>query len=256
MSSLTTIFDEAAADRSRGASEIERRLVERLLEQRRWWTAEELSGGAAALLRGQPAMANLRNVAHRLASADPAAAAAWLVDRAVVLRQLDRRLGAAAWPFVDGCERLLTVSRSSSVTAVVRLAREHGWLGEVVVFDGGPAGGGADQAVRLADLGGRVRSLPDAAMIGHLDAGVVVVGADAVGANRFVNVCGTGMLLTLARDRGRTSLLVADTGKDLPEAELDTVLAESPIVSEPGRGRRWPLFEAVPLALVSRRVSE
>ena len=56
----------------------------------------------------------------------------------------------------------------------------------------------------------------------------VVVGADAVGQRRFVNVCGTAVLLELAAARSVPAVVVADTGKNLPESEIDELLKLPP----------------------------
>jgi len=70
---VSTLFDGAAVDRRHGAAEIETRLVEGLLGERRSWTADGLARGARQLLLGQPLMANLRNLARSLDDEDLAA---------------------------------------------------------------------------------------------------------------------------------------------------------------------------------------
>ena len=64
MNRLEAVFDTAATDRARGATEIERRLVGGLLRERSRWTDDGLARGADRLIEGQPAMANLRNLAR------------------------------------------------------------------------------------------------------------------------------------------------------------------------------------------------
>jgi hypothetical protein len=51
-------------------------------------------------------------------------------------------------------------------------------------------------------------------------------------------------------------IVVADSGKDLPEDELDEVLAALPSAGDGRLGRCWPLFEAVALELVAERIAE
>ncbi len=84
---------------------------------------------------------------------------------------------------------------------------------------------------------------------------VVLVGADAVGGRRFVNSAGTKDLLELARSGRCEAVLVADSGKDVGEDEVDEILGLSPLHRE-GPGREWPIFEAVPLDLITARVTE
>ena len=258
MSSLDTIFDRAVEDRRCGASEIERRLVADLLREQHRWTASDLISGAKRLLAGQPTMANLRNLAREFARGDLATAHQWLQSRSVLLSGLDERFAAAAWPLIEGSNRLLTISRSSAVAAVLEGAWHRGWRGDTVVFDGSPAGGGAGQATRLAERMDHVYSQPDSIMPGWLAGSKirVLIGADAVSPERLVNVSGTAALLELAVSRSVPVFVVADSGKDLPDDEINELLASGPEVVDEGTGRRWPLFEAIHFDLVSTRISE
>jgi len=214
-----------------------------------------MAAGASALRDAHPAMANLRSAAIRLGSAPPDELARWMRERLEELGGLAGRLSADAWPVVSQAARVVTVSRSSAVAAVLEGAMGRGWTGEVVVLDGTPSGGGVEQAGRLAAAGLRVRSQPDGTAPGWLDGDVVVVcGADAVARTRFVNATGTRALLELAAAAGRPAWLVADRAKDLPEEILDELLRRSRRAGEGGPGRSWPVLEAVPTALLSGRV--
>lgn len=241
-----------------GASEIERELVEALLAARTQWTVAALEAGANRLLAGQPAMANLRNLSRELGRGDLAALETGLRRRHALLLHLNEALAVAAGPFFEGVRRVLTLSRSSAVAAALEGAWRRGWRGETVVFDGSPGGGGAEQASRLAGTSGRVRSQPDATMPSWFGGGnvIVLIGADAVSPDRIVNVCGTAVLLELAATRSVPVVVVADSGKDLPDDEIDELLHAVPGVVEAGARRRWPLFEAVSAGLVSARVRE
>jgi len=258
VSSLDSLFDRAAEDRRHGASEIEHRLVADLLREEKRWTASALVSGAERLLAGQPAMANLRNLARELVRGDLATVQEWLQHRSVLLSELDERFAAAAWPLIEGTKRLLTISRSSAVASVLEGAWRRGWRGEAVVFDGSPAGGGIDQATRLGESMDRVHSQPDSTVSRWLT-GIgtsVLVGADAVSPERLVNVSGTSILLELAFTRSVPVVVVADSGKDLPDDEIDELLASGPTAAEGNTGRRWPIFEAVSREFVTNRVSE
>jgi len=258
MSSLEPLFHRAADDRVHGASEIERALIDALLAVRGGWTASGLARGAECLRNGQPAMANLRHLARELDRDDLATIEKDLRRRQALLLRLDGRLAAAARPVIESARRVVTLSRSSAVAAVLEDAWRRGWRGETVVFDGSPAGGGADQAARLAETLDRVRSQPDAAMPSWIGGGgvVVLIGADAVSPQRIVNVVGTASLLAHAAAGSTPVVVVADSGKDLPDDEIDELLGAVPEASEAGPGRRWPLFEAVSAGLVSRRIRE
>lgn len=258
MSGLDAVFRRAAGDRHHGAAQIERSLVAELLLHRQRWITAELVSGAQLLLEGQPAMANLRNLARELAGGDPETIHDWMERRSCLLSQLDERVAALAWPLFEGCLRALTISRSSTVAAVLRGAWLRGWSGETVVFDGSPAGGGADQVSELARTMEGLRSQPDSTMPKWLDGDgvLVLIGADAVSPRRLVNVTGTAALLELAAARSVAVVVVADSGKDVPDDEIDEILAASPLVDEGGSGRRWPIFEAAPVDLVTRRIRE
>lgn len=217
------LFRRAAADRERGASEIEEKLVRGLLALK--LDSEALVAGARLLAEGQPAMANLRSLAVRAAAP---AFRRFLEQRAGVLDELPHRLAANAWPHIEGASTVVTISRSRTVAAVVEGARERGWRGSVLVV--------ARTATAPACL--------DASAV------VVLVGADAVGPRRFINAAGTTMLMELALARGVERVLVADSGKDVSDEILDD------IAGSPALHRERPVFEAIPMSLVSQRITE
>jgi translation initiation factor 2B subunit (eIF-2B alpha/beta/delta family) len=209
------------------------------------------------LAEGQPAMANLRALSAKAKAVEESDSfTSWLARRAAYLDELPERFAANAWSWIEAAARVLTLSRSSAVAAVVEGAWRLGWGGMVVVLDGTAAGRGVDQARRLAATGHAI-SQPDATVRNWLDdeATVVLVGADAIGPKRFLNAVGTGMLLELASARQVTRVLVAESGKDVEEADLDEICARCPRHHE-AAGREWSIFEPVSLELVSGRVSE
>jgi translation initiation factor 2B subunit (eIF-2B alpha/beta/delta family) len=126
----------------------------------------------------------------------------------------------------------------------------------VVVLDGTVTGCGQDQARRLS-VSGEAVSRPDATAPWCLDASgvVVLVGADAVGPQRFINSVGTTMLMELAAARGLQRVLTADSGKDVSEQVLDEIADVLPRQSD-SPVREWPIFEVIPMNLVSERVTE
>lgn len=254
---ILELFKSAATDREHGAVEIELALIRGLLDLEARLRLESLHQGLKMLAEGQPAMANLRAMAAWLAAVEsPASCASRLARRAAVLEELPDRLAANAWPFVEKSESVVTISRSSAVAAVLEGAWRRGWGGSVVALDGTASGRGADQARRLSAFG-PVVSRPDSAAPKALEQRpvIVVVGADAVGRQRFVNSAGTGELLETARSAGVETVLVADSGKDVPEGDVDDMIRLSPLHRD-APGREWPIFEAVPLELVTARVTE
>jgi len=247
------LFRLAATDRRHGASEIEERLLRGLLASGGDWPRESLLSGARLLAWGQPAMANLRTVAARAAAPG---FDEWIERRAAVLDSLSHRLAANGWPRLEGSNTVVTISRSTAVAAVVEGAWERGWRGSVVVLDGTVTGCGQDQARRLSGSGEAV-SRPDATAPSYLDGSgvVVLVGADAVGPRRFINSAGTTMLLELATARGLQRVLAADSGKDVSEQVLDEIADVLPRHSD-SPDREWPVFETIPMNLVSERITE
>lgn len=250
------VFRRAALDRSHGASEIEETLIRGLLTLRPQWQGKAVREGANLLAESNPAMANLRSLAERAGGGDLGELAAWLERRLRLLEELPARLTANAWPRLRAAQRVVTLSRSASVAVVLEGAWKRGWPGSVVVLDGTATGHGQDQARRLA-AAGEALSQPDASASQWLDGPgtVVLVGADAVGSLRFVNAMGTRTLLELARARGVDRVLIADTGKDVAENAVDELLASS-LRHREEAGREWMVFEAVPVELVTVRVSE
>jgi len=253
---VLALFRTAATDRHHGASEIERRLVLGLLAAGARLEAGSLRAGADVLVAGQPAMANLRCLAAVAAKNDPEAFAEWLGQRWRVLDELPTRLAASAWPLIEDRRKIVTISRSTAVAAVVEGAWRRGWKGSVVVLDGTATGRGPEQARRL-EISGSARSLPDALAREALggSGNVVLVGADAVASERFVNSAGTTVLLELAGARDVDRVLVADTGKDVSETVLDEIVAVLPYHNE-GPDRGWAIFEPIPLELISTRITE
>jgi translation initiation factor 2B subunit (eIF-2B alpha/beta/delta family) len=253
---IMELFRTAATDREHGATEIERNLIRDLLGVERL-RLESLHRGLKMLVEGQPAMANLRAMAAWMAAVEsPASCVSRLERRAAVLEELPDRFAANAWPLVENSLTVVTISRSSAVAAVLEGAWRRGWGGSVAVLDGTASGRGADQARRL-ELSGPVISRPDAEASAALEqpSVVVLVGADAVGTQRFVNSAGTGDLLSRARSADLATVLVADSGKDISEDDVDEIIRLSPIYRE-SPGREWPVFEAVPLDLVTTRITE
>jgi len=254
---IIELFKAAATDREHGAAEIEVALIRGLLDIQTGLRLGSLHKGLKMLAEGQPAMANLRAMAGWMAAVEsPASCVSRLARRAAVLEELPDRFAANAWPFVENTRAVVTISRSSAVAAVLEGAWERGWDGSVVVLDGTASGHGADQARRL-EVSGRAISRPDADARSWLemDEVVVFVGADAVGGCHFVNSAGTKDLLEVARIRAVEAVLVADSGKNVEENELDEIVGLSPLYVE-APDRKWPIFEAVPLDLVTARVTE
>jgi translation initiation factor 2B subunit (eIF-2B alpha/beta/delta family) len=250
------LFRAAADDREHGAAEIERNLVDGLLKVEGRLRLDSLHHGLKILAEGQPAMANLRSMATWMAAVEsPASCLSRLRRRAEVLDSLPERLAIKAWHLIKEAHRVITISRSSAVAAVVEGAWARGWNGSVVVLDGTASGRGADQVRSLRARGEALSERDGAASKWLRGAVLVLVGADAVGDCRFVNSAGTGRLLEEARRSGVDTVLVADSGKDVDEKVVDEIVRLSPVHRE-GPDREWPIFEAIPLDFITVRITE
>jgi translation initiation factor 2B subunit (eIF-2B alpha/beta/delta family) len=253
---IVELFRWAATDRECGAGEIEQALIGGLLEHGAALEPEFLYRGAQLLAAGQPTMANLQSLAFAAEGADSVVFVEWLERRLEVLSELPQRLAANGWPYLEDVRMVATISRSTAVAAVVEGAWNKGWTGSAVVFDGSQSGRGPDLASRLSRHG-TAFSQPDAAMPEWLDGDetIVVVGADGVGPEAFINSVGTRLLLELARNRGMERILAADSGKDVTRQAFDEMVEVMPAYRDP-TGRSWPVFEVIPLDLVTTRISE
>lgn len=248
-------------DRRSGASALLGRGVELL--RRISGDRAAVGEAAEALCRAQPAMAGFRTLAAVVRSApDPAAA----IDR--FLQQVARAPQAIARNAVavlqlrrGGPLSLVTVSASQAVEASILAAAAHLDL-VACCAEGRPQMEGRDLARRLA---GRVavEVYTDAAIGSALrSADALLVGADAVGPDEFVNKVGTGALCALAQSygvpvfvlAGREKILGADDFAALelsggPPAE---VWADPP----PDVTVQNPYFELISLRYVSALITD
>jgi methylthioribose-1-phosphate isomerase len=234
-------------------------LLERMVSDR-----AALEAAATALCRAQPAMAGFRTLAARVRKAHDAAAAIEEFSQ-----QIARAPAAIARNTVSmlmlrdrrGPLRLVTCSASQTVEIAIRAAAGRS---EVVVCcaEGRPQMEGRDLARRLA-VAGQVEVFTDAAIGLALDpAEALIVGADAVGPDSFINKVGTAALCALAQWKRVPVYVLAGREKLLDADELGRL--------EPGGGEpaevwpdapagalvRNPYFESVPLALVSAVVTD
>ena len=259
MMEINAAFAAAAEDRWSGATEIERRLVDGLLDLRPVWSRPGLLEGARRLV-DDTVMANLHRLATVIRHASNLEELEYrLARRRAVLERLDRLLADSGTPFVLAHRSVVTISRSSAIEAVLAGAADRGWRGFVLVLDGTSSGRGPDQARRLADRGLEVRSLPDGALfagLAGLEDPLVLVGADAIGPRRIVNAQGTRLLLEITGEQGFPAIVVADSGKDATEELIDRLVAGTRRHEESGPGRSWPVFEVVSRHLLTGRIDE
>ena len=250
-----------AADRQSGASQL---LAEALAI-----LGEALAAGvpirplATALIAAQPSMAPIQNAVR----------AAFLAQTPQELdryAQRTRRAPAALARHalaLFGSEpstalRIVTISFSATVLGALQALAQEQQL-HVSCADGQPGLEGRRMAERLASAGVEVSHYTDAGL-GHALAGAtgVLVGADAVTPDWFLNKSGTRMLAAAASSYGVPVYVAASLDKFVSRAVAARleIREESPaeIWPEPPAGVRVrnPYFETTPLDLVSAVISE
>lgn len=259
-----------ARDHTSGAAEMTRRasllLVESVSDPQTGW--EDLFSLARGLVKAQPEMASLFNLANRVL---------WTVgDAEGFANRRDEVLRLARWeaerdplpefadrlaPLVERHRRLVTISDSSTLRGALLLLRQRGIEFELTCAEGRPMFEGRNLARSLAEAGIPVRLVSDAAICAELvPSSLVLVGADAIRQETFTNKVGTGALALAARELGIPLYVVAERSKFLPQS-----VGRRPRKEDPGE--IWPdappgvevvnyYFEETPLELVTGVVTE
>lgn len=216
------LFERAAAiagERDAGASEILRQLLSILDEAVRAGGSAPL-GVARIVLAAQPAMAPLW---HACASAvadatSPGTFARTRAEMERAPRALIRAASLALRELLTGdrAPRLLTLSYSHSVAQVLREVAASTTL-RVVCGEGRPRFEGRRLATALAESGCDVTVVVDAALTACLsEASAVVMGADAVLEDRWINKVGSFGLAAGAALRGVPVYVVSARDKFAP----------------------------------------
>jgi len=251
-----------AANRESGASELSAEVVALLREAVE--TATPVEPVARALVRAQPSMAPVWNaVRAALTGGGPSGLERYAQHMGRANTALIR-YGSALLAADIPAERLELVTLSFSGT-VAALLEELGARQPIAVScaDGLPALEGRRLAVRLSAAGLPITFYSDAALAQALEgADAVLVGADAVTPDWFLNKSGTRMLAAAAAQHGVPVYVCATRDKFLSTAVGTrlTVRDESP-------DEIWPsppplvtvrnrYFERTPLDLVSAVISD
>ena len=262
MEHLRQRIEAVATDRQSGATAILALALDVL--QDAVATGQPILPVARALCRAQPNMASVWNAA---ASAVAARVEAERLDHFAV------RVGQAAGALARHARehflatgttplRVVTVSASSAVRTVLTAVSTDRPV-RVACGEARPGLEGRTQAAALAAAGVPAALFSDAGL-GHALAGadLVLVGADAVAPEWFVNKSGTAMLAAMAwrlgvpvyvaatRDRFASHPLAARLPLD--DGPADEVWDQPPTGVTP----RNPIFERVPLDLVTAVLSD
>jgi translation initiation factor 2B subunit (eIF-2B alpha/beta/delta family) len=252
-----------AADRVSGASDLLRTAAGIVDEGLR--IGAPIPPMASALCRAQPSMAPLWVLAAEALAAERAPER-W----ARFLQRLERApRGLARWA-IDGFGgdgstgpiHLVTISSSSAVLLAVRALAEHRPV-RLSCAESRPALEGRALAARLAAAGIPVTVFGDAAIAEALSgADAVLVGADAIAPDWFVNKCGTRMLASAAAHRGTPVYVTATRDKFVGETIAARLRIREGDAAEiwdtppPGIEVRNPYFESTPLDLVTAVITD
>ena len=263
MDALNRRIAALASDRASGASEILDEVVAILHEALR--SGVPLAPVARALCRAQPAMAPVWNAALEALAPDG--------DGRARLDRFAQRVARASTAVVrvgatflldedDGPLRVVTVSFSRSVALLLEAVAARR---EVQVFcgEGRPALEGRRLASRLAAAGLAVTAYTDAA-IGHAlaSADAVLVGADAVAPDWFLNKSGTRMLAAAAAQQGVPVYVVATREKFVGHDVARRLVVREGAPTEVWEAApsevtvRNPYFERTPLELVASLITD
>lgn len=259
---LETRLELLASDRQSGASELLQEAIGILRDARA--AAVRTTTVARAIVRAQPSMAPLWNAALEAVAADHDPER---FDRFAqrVTRAPDALARFAVECFQDGGAgplRLVTISLSRSVEVVLDAVRRNRPI-RVSCSESRPALEGRRFASRLAAAGVPVTLFSDAAIAHALAAAdAVVLGADAVGPEWFINKTGSRMLAAAAVQQGVPVYLAATRDKFVGHAVGGRLL-----IREGAPGELWetppggvevrnPYFESTPLDVVTAVISD
>jgi translation initiation factor eIF-2B subunit delta len=264
--SLRSRVDQLARDRESGASELLTRALAILRDAQNQGSAV-LVDAARAVCRAQPGMAPFWNaaVAALAETFSPGALDAFASRFARSSSALVRFAvqGIAGAPEERGRPlHVTTCSFSRSVVSCLEAVARVRPLG-VACAEGRPALEGRRAATALASLGVQVDFYTDAGIaLALAGTDALVVGADAVASEWFLNKCGTGPLAAACSARGVPVYVVASRDKFLAPALADLVSIEEHPPAEiwedaPSDVRvRNTYFERVPLEWVTALVTD
>ena len=203
---------DIAADHSSGATDLTDRAMDILTAAA---AARLTVDAAAALCRAQPTMASMWNLglAALAEPSDPGRLQRFRHRRQRAAAALTRFAVPALRPSPPRTMRLITLSSSGAVLAVVGGLRAEVEL-HVSCGEGRPRYEGRQQAAALTAAGATVHLLTDAGLGSAIDnADAVILGADAVGPQAFINKCGSRMLAAAAQHRGVAVYVLATSDK-------------------------------------------
>ncbi len=260
---LREILRHVRADRISGASEIALRTCAEVRElcriSKRGLTRDELKEFAAGLVRAQPNMAPIWNLANELLLSDltPESTISVCSSMHNALRNAPKAIGRNVARSVAG-KAIVTNSSSRAVLESLLAADRLGRI-RVHLAESRPMREGLVLAGELARRGISVTVYGDASLAraaGKSD--VAVVGADIVNSYGIVGKVGLMHLALCAKEMGIRVLVLADTAKFAPIRLEPDHRDPGEIVVRPPEGLKVEnvYFEEVPLKYFNKIVTE
>jgi len=208
---LPTEIAELCQDRSLGSSALLSRFLALLPEL----DASQAESALTELQTAFPVMAVWVFLQRRLATGDLSRQA--VADLEAEIRTARRKTLDLAVEQLARYDRLLTISRSSLVEAAL-VEWAAGREGKVLVGEGLPAGEGRALAGVLAQKGLSTKVVPDWELVDQVSStDAVVLGADWVMPDWFINKTGSSALVRAARGAGKQVIVLAEAFKATTE---------------------------------------
>ena len=224
---MTAIMDHVAesiasirADNRSGSTAISRKAAEILLEIASLDSFRPvLEKTCLELANAQPAMASIVTLANNALWNGISPSALRTVCRQFIegLDEHNERIAEHALSLLHDGDAVLTFSSSRTVLDSLLAAHKSGKSFKVLLTEGRPACEGSDAARELSSAGIPVTLQVDAGLLELVSqAGVVIIGADAVTPQNVVNKIGTSLLVSAARHLGRRCFVLCGSDKLLP----------------------------------------
>ncbi len=180
-------------------------------------------------------------------------------------KKWDKAQELAIGHFLDRCELegnvILLHSNSSSIRSLFRTTRNKDINLKIVQTESRPGFEGRKQAMYLADIGYKAKIIVDAAIMLYLDQiDMVILGADALYPEQFVNKIGSHTICSAAHETGKPVYVLADSRKiskhsDIPRENPKPVMEVWKEHPEELEIENY-YFETVPNKLVTGFVTE
>jgi len=233
-----------AADRRSGSNELAAQAAEILREYFAAHNLPEAIAGLSGLVRtiieSQPSMAAVINTVNRICLAvedkgaaldNPAIEEIFSTISSARKQSQKQSIGYAAG-LLRGVKHVCTYSRSSMVETALLQTKKEGGDFSVVLSEARPGGEGITLAKNLAGAGVEVELCVDAALPGMLEeCDCLILGADAVTGERFLNKIGSAVLYREALRQKTPVYIIANYEKFLPP-ELEKYLRISDLSHE------------------------